>query len=87
MIQAKDAVIQELKERVAYLEAEVRLSGAVPAGARGLLRAQTLSLKPPGVTGLCMPAGGGWAPSRPPAPLWAERPAPKAFPGTDACFV
>lgn len=33
VIQAKDAVIQELKERVAYLEAEVRLSGAVLGGA------------------------------------------------------
>lgn len=32
VIQAKDAVIQELKERVAYLEAEVRLNGAVLGG-------------------------------------------------------
>lgn len=30
-------MIQELKERVAYLEAEVRLSGAVSGGARGVL--------------------------------------------------
>lgn len=64
MIQAKDAVIQELKEKVAYLEAEVRLNGAVLGGAQGLLQAQTLSLKPPCVTGLCMPVGHGWAPSQ-----------------------
>lgn len=44
-------MIQELKERVAYLEAEVRPGGAVLGGARGLLRARTLSLKPLGVRG------------------------------------
>lgn len=36
VIQAKDAVIQELKEKVAYLEAEVRPSRVVLGSALGL---------------------------------------------------
>lgn len=47
VIQAKDAVIQELKERVAYLEAEVRLVGAVSGGAG----VSTLALTPRSVSG------------------------------------
>lgn len=47
VIQAKDAVIQELKERVAYLEAEVCLNGAV-SGQGGVVCSELrFSVKPP----------------------------------------